>query len=113
MLKSAASTPQRYVLRLYVTGSTPRSARAITNIRTLCDRHLEGRYDLEIVDIYQQPTLASGDQIIAAPTLIRRLPQPLRKVIGDLSDEEQFLVGLDLSPQQQSRENPQTVAGKP
>jgi circadian clock protein KaiB len=109
MLKTAASTPQRYVLRLYVTGSTPRSARAITNIRTLCDRHLEGRYDLEIVDIYQQPTLASGDQIIAAPTLIRKVPQPLRKVIGDLSDEEQFLVGLDLSPQQ-SRENPPTVA---
>ena len=100
MLASAALTPQQYVLRLYVTGSTPRSSRAIQNIRLLCDHHLAGRYDLEIIDIYQQPTLASGDQIIAAPTLIRKVPTPLRKVIGDLSDEQQVLIGLDLSPRE-------------
>ena len=98
LLASAARNPQQYLLRLYVTGTTPRSSRAIQNIRALCDHHLQGRYDLEIIDIYQQPTLASGDQIIAAPTLIRKLPMPLRKVIGDLSDEHQVLMGLDLSP---------------
>lgn len=99
LLQSAALHPQRYVLRLYVTGSTPRSSRAVLNIRALCDRHLNGRYDLEIIDIYQQPTLASSDQVIAAPTLIRRTPAPLRKVIGDMSDEEQVLMGLELKLQ--------------
>jgi circadian clock protein KaiB len=98
LLKSAALTNERYVLRLYVTGTTPRSTRAVQNLRSLCDRHLEGRYDLEIIDIYQQPRLASGDQIIAAPTLIKQLPEPIRKVIGDLSDEKQVLMGLDLVP---------------
>jgi len=98
LLASAARTPQRFVLKLYVTGTTPRSARAIQNISSLCDRHLADRYDLQIIDIYQQPSLASIDQIIAAPTLIRKLPMPLRKVIGDLSDEKQVLIGLDLSP---------------
>jgi circadian clock protein KaiB len=98
ILAAAALSPRQYVLRLYVTGSTPRSSRAIQNIRALCDRHLEGRYDLAIIDIYQQPALASREQIIAAPTLIRKLPMPLRKVIGDLSDESQVLMGLDLSP---------------
>lgn len=96
LLKSVADNSERYVLRLYVTGTTPRSTRAVQNIRSLCDRHLEGRYDLEIIDIYQQPRLASGDQIIAAPTLIKELPQPIRKVIGDLSNEQQVLIGLDL-----------------
>lgn len=96
LIKSVAGNNERYVLRLYVTGTTPRSTRAVQNIRSLCDRHLEGRYDLEIIDIYQQPRLASGDQIIAAPTLIKELPQPIRKVIGDLSNEQQVLIGLDL-----------------
>ena len=92
------SKTQHYVLRLYVTGSTPRSSAAITNIRKLCEEHLQGHYDLEVIDIYQQPILALGGQIIAAPTLIKQLPFPLRKVVGDLSNEKRVLVGLDLQP---------------
>ena len=88
--------PGRYALRLYVTGMTPRSTRAVENVRTICEEHLQGRYDLEVIDIYQQPTLAKGEQIIAAPTLIRKLPLPLRRVIGDLSNTERVLLGLDL-----------------
>ncbi len=88
-----------YVLRLYVTGSTPRSARSIFNIRALCEDRLLGRYNLEVVDIYQQPELAREEQIVAAPTLIKRLPAPLRKLVGDLSDRERVLVGLDLKPE--------------
>ena len=96
-LTAAATAPQqRYVLRLYVTGSTARSARAIHNLRSLCEQHLQGRYDLEVIDIYQQPVLASGEQIIAAPMLIKKLPAPLRKIVGDLSDRERVLMGLDL-----------------
>jgi circadian clock protein KaiB len=97
-LEEAARQPPsvRYVLRLYVTGMTPRSTRAVENVRTICEEHLQGRYDLEVIDIYQQPALAKGEQIIAAPTLIKRLPLPLRRVIGDLSSTERVLVGLDL-----------------
>ena len=87
---------EQYVLRLYVTGMTPRSVRAVENVRAICEEHLQGRYDLEVIDIYQQPTLAEGEQIIAAPTLIKKLPLPLRKVIGDMSSTERLLVGLDL-----------------
>lgn len=87
---------EQYVLRLYVTGTTPRSRRAIQNIKQLCDEHLEGRYDLEVIDVYQQPSLAAGEQIVALPTLIKALPLPLRRLIGDLSDEERVLLGLDL-----------------
>jgi circadian clock protein KaiB len=86
----------RYVLRLYVTGMTPRSIRAVENVRAICEEHLQGRYDLEVIDIYQQPTLAEGEQIIATPTLIKKLPLPLRKVIGDMSSTERVLLGLDL-----------------
>ena len=86
----------KYVLRLYVTGMTPRSIRAVENVRTICEEHLQGRYDLEVIDIYQQPTLAEGEQIIATPTLIKKLPLPLRKVIGDMSSTDRVLVGLDL-----------------
>ena len=93
-----AKKGEHYVLRLYVTGSTPRSAAAITNIRKLCEEHLKGHYDLEVIDIYQQPVLAQGEQIIAAPTLIKKLPFPLRKVVGDLSNENRVLMGLDLRP---------------
>lgn len=89
---------ERYVLRLYVTGMTPRSTRAIENVRTICEELLQGRYDLEVIDIYQQPTLASGEQILAAPTLIKKLPLPLRRVIGDMSSRERVLLGLDLRP---------------
>jgi len=97
-LQEAATSQQRYVLRLYVTGSTPRSSRAIQSIRALCETHLSGRYDLEVIDIHQQPVLARGEQIIAAPTLIKKLPAPLRKMVGDLSDTDRVLMGLDLQP---------------
>jgi circadian clock protein KaiB len=93
---SRDAAPERYVLRLYVTGMTPRSIRAVENVRAICEEHLQGRYDLEVIDIYQQPTLAEGEQIIATPTLIKKLPLPLRKVIGDMSSTERVLLGLDL-----------------
>ncbi len=88
----------RYVLRLYVAGLTPRSETAIRSVTKVCDEYLRGRYDLQVIDIYQQPTLAAGEQIIAAPTLIKKLPLPLRKLIGDMADEQRILVGLDLRP---------------
>jgi circadian clock protein KaiB len=88
--------PSRYVLRLYVTGLTPRSVCAVNNLRVICDEYLDGRYDLEVIDIYQQPVLAKGEQIIAAPTLVKQLPLPMRRVIGDMSDRERVLLGLDL-----------------
>ena len=87
---------ERFLLRLYVTGMTPKSTRAVENARRICETHLQGRYDLEVIDIYQQPQLAEGEQIVAAPTLIRKLPLPLRRVIGDLSDTERVLLGLDI-----------------
>ena len=89
---------EKYVLKLYVTGMTPRSAKAVMNIRQILDEHLQGRYELEIIDIFQQPQLAQGEQIIAAPTLIKKLPLPIRKFIGDMSGTERILVGLDLKP---------------
>lgn len=94
------SSPQGvfYVLRLYVTGKTPNSLRAIANLKDLCDKYLSGRYDLQVIDIYQQPTLAEEDQIVATPTLVKELPPPLRKLIGDLSDRDRVLVRLDLQP---------------
>jgi len=97
-LARAAQTPpeERYVLRLYVTGMTPRSGRAISNLQSICDEYLLGRYDLEIVDIYQQPVLTKGEQIIAAPTLIKKLPLPMRRIIGDMSNKDRVLLGLDL-----------------
>lgn len=85
-----------YVLCLYVTGSTPRSLRAIENIRRICEEHLRGRYDLRVYDLYQQPALAAGESILAAPTLIKKLPGPLRRLVGDMADENRVLVGLDL-----------------
>jgi len=92
---------EKYVLRLYVAGLTPRSQMAIRNIKKICEEHLNGRYDLEVIDVYQKPVLAKGEQIIAAPTLIRKLPLPLRRFIGDLSDSERILLGLDLRPKKQ------------
>jgi circadian clock protein KaiB len=89
---------EHYVLRLYVTGMTSASRRAITNIKQICEEHLQGRYELEVIDIYQQPTLAAGEQILAAPTLIKKLPAPLRRFIGDMSNTERILLGLDLRP---------------
>ena len=96
LFEQAARGDERYVLRLYVTGMTARSARAIENLRAICDEHLEGRYDLEVVDIHQQPVLTRGEQIIAAPTLIKKLPLPMRRIIGDMSNRERVLLGLDL-----------------
>src|SRR6188472_4091279 len=93
---AAAKPAARYLLRLYVTGVTPHSTRAIVNIRKICEEHLQGRYDLEVVDISQNPTLAEGEQIIAAPTLIKKLPLPLRRFIGDMSQTDRILLGLDL-----------------
>lgn len=87
---------ERYLLRLYITGITPKSTQAIQNIKKICEENLKGRYELEIIDIYQQPTLAREEQIIAAPALIKKLPLPLRRLIGDMSDKERILVGLDL-----------------
>jgi circadian clock protein KaiB len=89
---------REYLLRLYVTGSTPRSARAIRSIKTICEAHLRGRYRLEVIDIYQRPALARDEQIVATPTLVRELPPPIRRLIGDLSDTDRVLVGLDLRP---------------
>jgi circadian clock protein KaiB len=89
---------EKYVLRLYVAGMTPNSLRAIDNIKEICEEHLQGRYKLQVIDLYQQPVLAQGEQIIAAPTLIKKLPLPLRKIIGDMSNVERVLVGLDLRP---------------
>jgi circadian clock protein KaiB len=86
----------RYVLRLYVAGQAPKSVDAITNLTIICEEHLKGRYVLEVVDLYQQPRLAQGDQIIALPTLIKKLPLPQRRIIGDMSNTELVLVGLDL-----------------
>jgi circadian clock protein KaiB len=92
------SKEEKYILRLYVTGLTPRSTKAIANVKGICEKYLQGRYELEVIDIYQQPKLAQGEQIIAAPTLIKKLPLPLRRLIGDMSDTEKFLVGIDLKP---------------
>ncbi|MEA3641454.1 MAG: circadian clock KaiB family protein [Lamprobacter sp.] len=85
-------------LRLYVAGQNPRSLRALENLKRLCDTHIAGRYDIEVIDLLDNPTLARGDQIVAVPTLVRKLPEPVRKIIGDLSNTERVLVGLDLRP---------------
>lgn len=96
--EQATATPvgPRYELRLYVAGMTPRSTRAIANIKEICEEYLKGLYSLRVIDLYQQPQLAEGHQIIAVPTLIKKLPLPLRRIIGDLSDREKVLIGLDL-----------------
>ena len=91
-----ASGSKAYQLRLYVAGQTPKSVVALTNLKQICDEHLAGQYDIEIIDLLVNPQLASGDQILAVPTLVRRLPEPIKKIIGDLSNKERVLVGLDL-----------------
>jgi circadian clock protein KaiB len=93
MLRSAG---QKYILRLYITGTSPQSAKAIINIKKICEEYLKGKYELEVIDLYQNPGLAAGEQIIAAPTLIKKLPLPLRRIIGDMSNSEKVLIGLDL-----------------
>jgi circadian clock protein KaiB len=89
---------QKYDLRLYVAGQTPRSLQALTNLKRICDEHLEGSYRVEIIDLLQKPQLAAGDQILAIPTLVRAIPKPARKIIGDLSNTERVLIGLDVRP---------------
>jgi circadian clock protein KaiB len=87
---------EQYVLRLYVTGMTQRSTEAVEAIKAICEEHLQGRYELEVIDIYQRPELARDEQIVAAPTLVKKLPHPLRRLIGNLADKERVLLGLDL-----------------
>jgi circadian clock protein KaiB len=89
---------QKWELRLYIAGQTPKSVLALQNITKYCKEHLEGRYSIEIVDLLKNPQLAAGDQIFAIPTLVRKVPQPIRKIIGDLSNEERVLVGLNIRP---------------
>ncbi len=91
-----AGADEHYSIRLFVTGSTTRSLRAVQNIRAICEAELPGRYDLEVVDIYQHPEFASSEQIVVTPTLVKSLPLPIRRIIGDLSDKGRVLVGLDL-----------------
>ena len=88
----------QYKLRLFITGSTPRSTRALENMRRICDETLDGRYELQVIDVYQDPEATREYQIIATPTLVKVLPEPLRRIIGDLSDRERVLAGLDLTP---------------
>lgn len=92
----AKPASSRYILKLYVAGQSPKSVNAIANLKKICEENLQGRYELEVIDLYQQPQLAHGEQIIALPTLIRKLPPPLRRIIGDMSNTERVLVGLDL-----------------
>jgi len=95
-LTISKSGEDKYILRLYITGTTSRSILAITNLKKICEEYLEGRYELEVIDLYKKPSLAKGDQIIAAPTLIKKLPLPFRRIIGDMSNKEKVLFGLDL-----------------
>jgi circadian clock protein KaiB len=90
--------PDMWELRLYVAGQTPKSIAAFSNLKKICDEHLAGKYSIEVIDLLENPKLARGDQIIALPTLVRKLPEPMRKIIGDLSNTERVLVGLDLRP---------------
>ena len=94
--KPAPQKQEVWNLRLYVAGQTPKSIRAFANLKVLCEKHLKGRYRIEVVDLMEKPQLARGDQIVAIPTLVRKLPQPVRKIIGDLSNSDRALVGLDL-----------------
>ena len=94
--KREASPKAEYELRLYVAGQTPRSVQAFANLKKICEEHLAGRYRIEVIDLLENPQLAKGDQILAIPTLVRTLPSPIRKIIGDLSDKERVLVGLDV-----------------
>jgi circadian clock protein KaiB len=91
---------ERYQLRLYVAGQTSKSITAFANLKKLCEEYLPGRYEIEVIDLVENPQLAAGDQIFALPTLVRKLPSPLRRIIGNLSDKEKFLVGMDLKPRE-------------
>ena len=96
---NSAEDPDKWELRLYVAGQTPKSVAAFSNLKRVCEEHLAGKYKIEVVDLLKNPQLAQGDQIVAIPTLVRKLPEPVRKIIGDLSNTERVLVGLQLRPQ--------------
>jgi circadian clock protein KaiB len=100
MKKNLATTNGIWELRLYVAGQTPKSATALSNLKRLCEEHLAGQYHIEVIDLLKDPKLAKGDQILALPTLVRKLPTPIKKIIGDLSNTERVLVGLDLRPRE-------------
>ena len=97
--ESTSGGQETFRLRLYVAGQTPRSLTAFSNLRKICETHLAGRYEIEVIDLLEHPQLARGDEIVAVPTLVRRLPEPIKKLIGDLSDTERVLVGLQLVPE--------------
>jgi circadian clock protein KaiB len=113
-IETEAETDDKpYVLRLYIAGMTPRSTLAVQNLRKICEEHLQGRYTLEVIDIYQQPLLAEGDQVMAVPTLIRKLPEPIRRFVGDMSDTQRLLVGLDLRAANTQPVNPDKTHASP
>ncbi|GGH02659.1 circadian clock KaiB family protein [Mucilaginibacter phyllosphaerae] len=89
---------KKWELRLYIAGKTPKSVTALSNLKRYCEEHLKGQYRIEVIDLLEQPQLAEGDQILAIPTLVRKVPEPIRKIIGDLSNEEKVLVGLNIRP---------------
>ena len=91
-----ATSPDQWNLRLYVAGQTPRTIAALKNLKKICEEHMPNRYEIEVIDLLKNPQLAAGDQIVAIPTLVRKLPKPMKKIIGDLANEEKVLVGLDL-----------------
>jgi circadian clock protein KaiB len=97
------SQDEQYVLRLYIAGTTPASSRSVETLRAICEEHLKGRYELMVVDVFQQPVLAKDEQIVAVPTLIKKLPTPLRRIVGDLSNEQRVLLGLDLKPKKHGK----------
>ena len=99
--KNASTAPghEAWQLRLYVAGQTPKSVTAFANLKKICEQHIHGKYTIEVIDLLKNPTLAKGDQILAIPTLVRKLPVPIRKILGDLSDTERVLIGLDLRQQ--------------
>jgi circadian clock protein KaiB len=99
---------EQFLLRLYVAGMTPKSLRAFSNLKRICQEHLVGRYEIEVIDLRENPQLAAGEEIIAVPTLVRTLPRPITKIIGDLSDTERVLVGLQLTPLAMERSGPGT-----
>ena len=96
--QGAKKRDERWDLRLYVAGQTPKSLTAFANLKKICEEHLAGKYEIEVIDLLKNPKLAKGDQILTIPTLVRKLPQPLKKIIGDLSNTERVLIGLDLKP---------------
>jgi circadian clock protein KaiB len=99
LTKQGSSEKEVYLLRLYIAGQTPKSVMALANLRRICEENLDCRYHIEVIDLTKNPQLAKGDQIVAVPTLVRKLPPPMKKIIGDLSNEEKVLVGLDIKPQ--------------